>query len=287
MFASYLPTIYVHPTLIIFGIIAFLTGSLMELVIIFSLVFIHEMGHYAVARLYGWQVEKVVLWVFGGVLITNTNEDKRMLEEFMVTIAGPCQHLFIYFVITAFTKLGWIEGTISELILYYNLLIFVFNLLPIWPLDGGRILFFFLTSIFPFQKAVQMILLISMCSIILFFLIYTWLYTFALSILLLCLFLFLDNVLEWKRRFIKNIQFLLQLYRRSWKPASTYNLLVPADTAFHKVASCFYREKLHKITVVYSRDTTVTMEEKDYLKAYFENKNFNVRIGDYLKQLKP
>lgn len=65
-----MPTIYIHPILLIFFVIAFLTGTFTELVIILSIVLIHELGHYTVAHVFKWRIKHIMLWVFGGVMQT-------------------------------------------------------------------------------------------------------------------------------------------------------------------------------------------------------------------------
>ena len=62
--------------------------------------------------------------------------NKKVLKEILIALAGPVTNLIILIV----TYIWFIESSYSHLIIYANLLIFIFNLLPIYPLDGGRVL---------------------------------------------------------------------------------------------------------------------------------------------------
>ena len=115
-------------------------------VLLFLCVLLHELGHSLVARLAGIPVSRITLFIFGGVAHI-ASESRRPLVELSVALAGP--------VVSA--GLGglcrWGAGLISPqtppalagvAILRYlavvNMAILVFNLLPGFPLDGGRVL---------------------------------------------------------------------------------------------------------------------------------------------------
>src|SRR5690625_7588673 len=93
---KFIPPIHVHPLLMIFMIISFLTGTFMELSIILAIVLFHELGHFLFARLFHWRIHSIMLWVFGGVMKTEEHGNKPIHEDALVTIAGPLQHIIIY-----------------------------------------------------------------------------------------------------------------------------------------------------------------------------------------------
>lgn len=108
--------------------------------------FIHELGHLIAGILMGMKPEKLELMPFG-VSISfkiNVNEYNKKIKKgnaleikkILVALAGPVTNLIII-LITCNLKLEIIR---SLMIIYTNFLIMIFNLLPIYPLDGGRIL---------------------------------------------------------------------------------------------------------------------------------------------------
>src|SRR5699024_1387676 len=93
---KYIPPVQIHPILIIFIIISFVTGTFVELTIILAIVLFYELGHFMMATFFNWRIKSVMLWVFGGVMDTEEHGNKPLHEEALVIIAGPFQHLVIY-----------------------------------------------------------------------------------------------------------------------------------------------------------------------------------------------
>src|SRR5699024_986191 len=208
---KFIPPIHIHPILIIFIFISLATGTFTHLFIILLIVLLHELGHYLMAQFFNWRINRIMLWIFGGVMETDEHGSKPFREEFLVTIAGPVQHLFIYLLLymNSFGVMHIISSPIVDLIFYYNTMILIFNLLPIWPLDGGKLLFLILSTFFPFRKAYNMNLLISMIGSFLLLVIHIFLFSFNLSALLIFVFLFMENKIEWQKRYYVFIRFLL------------------------------------------------------------------------------
>ena len=139
-----------------------MTGMLLVLLAcVFGCVLLHEFGHAFAAKLFGVKTKDIILTPIGG-LARLMSMPKRPLEEFVITIAGPLVNL----VIAAVAGLGLfalgrsfaLDGPVSfaDLLLfifYINLFLFLFNLLPAFPMDGGRILRATLASFLKFQTA--------------------------------------------------------------------------------------------------------------------------------------
>lgn len=130
----------------LFLIIFYLTKQFEIYVIMIIFAMIHELAHLGMGLLLGLKPKKVELIPLGLSISFKVNIDdfnrKRkngnlfVLKEIGVALAGPIVNLIILLVINFFMQ----DFYHKNLIVYANLLIFVFNLLPIYPLDGGRIL---------------------------------------------------------------------------------------------------------------------------------------------------
>jgi Zn-dependent protease/predicted transcriptional regulator len=111
-------------------------------VLFFVTVLVHELAHAAVAIRRGLPVPKITLFIFGGVS-TVAEQPRTAGEEFAIAAAGPATSLLIA-IVTGL--LGFALGSYEKaegLLLYLaivNLLLAVFNILPGFPLDGGRVL---------------------------------------------------------------------------------------------------------------------------------------------------
>ena len=117
--------------------------SLIAALLLFVSVLLHELAHSLVARRRGLPVKNITLFIFGGVSNIE-QEPKDPGIEFQVAVVGPITSLLIGAV--CFLLQLPLRGTNSPLeeILFYlavtNLLLGVFNLIPAFPLDGGRVL---------------------------------------------------------------------------------------------------------------------------------------------------
>lgn len=112
---------------------------------LFGSVILHELGHSLMARRHGVAIAGITLFVFGGV--SEMKEEPRTPgQELQIAIVGPAISVLLA---VAFALLGGLLGAGGELTLtgavvgylaWINLLLAVFNMLPAFPLDGGRVL---------------------------------------------------------------------------------------------------------------------------------------------------
>ncbi|MDW7729538.1 MAG: site-2 protease family protein [Bacillota bacterium] len=117
-------------------------AGIITTLVLFASVLTHEFGHSIMAIKEGIPIKKITLFIFGGVAQMES-EPTSPATEFKVTAAGPLTSLFIALVFGAFYYLILSPGNIySEAIFFVaqlNLIMAVFNLVPAFPLDGGRI----------------------------------------------------------------------------------------------------------------------------------------------------
>jgi Zn-dependent protease len=110
-------------------------------VLLYVSVLIHELSHSVVARGYGLPVRRIVLWPLGGVSEID-REAPTPGREFAIAAAGPALSLVL-------GGIGWglyqvantgIAGALIRQLVFANIIVGIFNLLPGLPLDGGRML---------------------------------------------------------------------------------------------------------------------------------------------------
>ncbi|QAY65167.1 M50 family metallopeptidase [Paenibacillus protaetiae] len=130
----------IHPLFVLVMAASFLTGYLVELATLFLLVLVHEIGHVVVARGLDWKVREVKLLPFGGVAEVEDEGSMPSSEEALVAIAGPLQNVWMGAAAWLLGRLGWWDDGWAHYVVNANLMIGCFNLLPIYPLDGGKLL---------------------------------------------------------------------------------------------------------------------------------------------------
>lgn len=118
--------------------------GLASALLLFAGVLAHEIGHALVARRYGIEVEEIDLWLLGGVAKLR-GEAHVPAHELRYALAGPAVTLAIVVVLAIAVGATGVSahspgGALLEYQLLINGLILVFNLLPAFPLDGGRVL---------------------------------------------------------------------------------------------------------------------------------------------------
>jgi len=117
-----------------------LTG-VVTAVIFFLSVLLHELGHSVVALRYDIPVRSITLFMFGGIAQIGAEPPSAKIE-FLVAIAGPLVSLAL--AILFYALQGVLSGIaplygIAEYLAYINLALALFNLIPGYPLDGGRV----------------------------------------------------------------------------------------------------------------------------------------------------
>ncbi|WP_339214512.1 M50 family metallopeptidase [Ornithinibacillus sp. FSL M8-0202] len=275
-----IPPIHIHPLLLVFMIISFLTGTFVEMFIILMIVLLHELGHYMAASYFNWRINQVMLWVFGGVMDTDEQGSRPVKEEFLVTIAGPIQHLIIYVLMFFASCFSLLPSSIIDTILFYNTTILVFNLLPIWPLDGGKLLFFLLSQRYSFQRAYNTALVFSIIICLVIIVIQLLFFPFTLSALLIMVFLLLENRADWKKRHFVFIRFLLNRYKGNNWIKSVSPITVPFQYTLMDVFSQFKRDVKHAIYIQMPDNQRLAIDETECLKSYFYDQNYNKTVGE-------
>ncbi len=108
---------------------------------LFTSIVLHELAHSLVARRYGVHMKGITLFIFGGV--AEMGEEPPSPEaELMIAIAGPILSLLLGGTIVVIAVAPW-PGAVRGVLLYLgfmNVALVVFNMVPAFPLDGGRAL---------------------------------------------------------------------------------------------------------------------------------------------------
>jgi Zn-dependent protease len=125
---------------------------------LFVSVTIHELGHSWVALRYGLEIESITLWILGGLASLKTFP-KEWDREFWIAIAGPLSSLLVAAVCYAGVLLAPDSLQVSRFVLGWlaitNVVLAGFNLLPAFPMDGGRILRALLARSRPYGSATR------------------------------------------------------------------------------------------------------------------------------------
>ncbi len=132
---------------------------------LFACVVIHELGHAMMARHFGIATRDIILLPIGGVARLD-HIPREPKEELLVAMAGPSVNVVIALLLTiwflisgssvSLSQMSLINGPIVVRLILVNLILFFFNLLPAFPMDGGRILRALLAQRMEYIRATQL-----------------------------------------------------------------------------------------------------------------------------------
>ncbi|MCL2176901.1 MAG: site-2 protease family protein [Firmicutes bacterium] len=130
--------IVIHPLTIFLFIILTARGLGFLLFVYLLSVVLHELAHSFVAKKRGYALGRINILPYGAS-IEGSSQDMAYADEIAVSLAGPLFNLLVCLFFVAFWWLVPLTFYYTEIIVIANLSLAVFNLLPIFPLDGGRV----------------------------------------------------------------------------------------------------------------------------------------------------
>ena len=134
-----------------------ITGHFKGFILFSLIIIVHELGHILMGVLFKWKIDKVIILPFGALTVFNEDLNRKTNEEAWIVIMGPIfQIVFTFFLYELINE--------SD-ILYYSGSILCFNLLPIFPLDGSKILNLILNKMVSFKRSHVLIIVISLIVI--------------------------------------------------------------------------------------------------------------------------
>ncbi len=132
-------------------------------ILLFVCVILHEIGHSYVTQKYGYKIHSITLFIFGGISQAEEIPQNPKME-FTIAVIGPAISIFLGAIAYVFYLLiNTFPASISTQIIvitvgtlaFYNVLLGLFNLIPAFPIDGGRILRSVLASRMEYKRATK------------------------------------------------------------------------------------------------------------------------------------
>lgn len=136
---------------------------------IFLILSIHECAHMLVAYLFHYQIEEVRIYPFGFSATIPELGYGSLIKEICIIAAGPLSQVLFPMLFECMCSWGVMSSTFTAYLKMINANILIFNLLPIYPLDGGRLLQSFFHSLFRYRRAQQFTCIASFLVLIVLF----------------------------------------------------------------------------------------------------------------------
>lgn len=129
----------VNPIFVLVLLLYWLLGDGQRMLIAFFVVTLHELTHALVAELYGLDIDRIEIWPFGGMAKISGLDAQDPYVETMVAVSGPLMNFFWAALAWGLKSVLPLDPAAVLLFIDANLAIGALNLLPVTPLDGGRL----------------------------------------------------------------------------------------------------------------------------------------------------
>lgn len=278
----------VHPLFSLLLLLGAATGYFAELLTLFAIVLIHELGHVAAAKSFGWRVLRIELLPFGGVAETEDRGRSSAFQEAAVALAGPLQNGWMALFAVAMGKLGLWGAGWCDYFVQANVMIGVFNLMPILPLDGGKIMQAVISRLLPYYRTLTVCSMISlllsavMAAAALLGVQSSGLH---LNLLVLAVFLLYSNWHSYRNASFYFMRFLMNREPVTGRLIERGTLAQPIVIYRHRtvgdIVRLFMRDKYHLVYVMNERGRIqAVLPEQQLLHAYFQLKLPGSAVSD-------
>jgi len=191
----------------IFFLLCALCGYIKNICIIFIICLIHEFGHIFFIKLFKYRVISIEILPFGGFTTIDKRINSNINKDIIVAFGGILFQIFLICIIFLFK--GYLNVITYNLFIKYNLILIIFNMLPIIPLDGNNIIHLLLEKLFSYHLSYYLNFLLSILFLILFFIVN---YIYKLDNYFIISFLIYKTIIYIKEYKFLNNRFLLERY---------------------------------------------------------------------------
>ena len=258
-----LKKIPIHPTFILLFFWFLLSGAVLEFFILIGVVLIHELGHYVVAKKLGYKLSGFYLAPYG---VSLNYKDGKFLpyDEVKIALAGPMANFALSFLLLGLWWLFPVLYCFTYQIANLSLFLAVFNLLPAYPLDGGRVLVSALSEKLGRKKALKISIAFNIAFCVVFFIgfVITCFINYNPTLALMVVFL-LGGIMESK---FEGRYESINLFNKKIKDFShVKSLAVSEQASLGELLRAIDSSKLTLFYILYADGKTRILSEKSVL----------------------
>jgi Zn-dependent protease/CBS domain-containing protein len=256
------------------------------LLALFGCVLLHEFGHVLAARAFGIPTPDITLLPIGGVARLQRMPDKPW-QELIVAIAGPLVNVVIAVLLILFLgqpatieNLEQVErpsvGMLTKLA-SVNVMLVLFNLVPAFPMDGGRVLRALLAMVLPYARATQIAAWIGQALAFVF----GFIGLFGNPLLIfIALFIFLGAQQEAAMAQMKEVSLNLAVS----EAMVTHLVKLPPEATLEDAVEALLRTSQHEFPVVDAEDRILGVLTRDRLIAALKQRGSTASVADVMQR---
>lgn len=267
-----------HPLFLLTGFIFIILGEALAFFVYFIVVVLHEIAHAVVAQRLGYGLNKIYLLPFGAMLDINQNFVTRE-DEIKVALAGPSFNFILAFLCLG---LWWIfpeTYAFTSFFVFCNIITGLVNLLPCYPMDGGRVLVAMLEGKLKREKALKISYIFNYVFSVIFLILFFINLKFEVNIsyALMAIFIFFGTI---NNKFSGNYS-MIKFNDKTRDIYEVKSILVKGNTPLYKIFKHFNSKKFN-IVYVQLENGQIKMLTENFLQKYFEIYPANTLICNIL-----
>ena len=267
-----------HPLFLLTGFIFIILGEALAFFVYFIVVVLHEIAHAVVAQRLGYGLNKIYLLPFGAMLDINQNFVTRE-DEIKVALAGPSFNFILAFLCLG---LWWIfpeTYAFTSFFVFCNIITGLVNLLPCYPMDGGRVLVAMLESKLKREKALKISYIFNYVFSVIFLILFFINLKFEVNIsyALMAIFIFFGTI---NNKFSGNYS-MIKFNNKNRNIYEVKSILVKGNSQLYRIFKHFNSKKFN-IVYVQLENGQIKMLTENFLQKYFEIYPANTLICNIL-----
>lgn len=269
-----------HPLFWVFLIILILSNNFFNIFNYLLVVFLHELGHSVMASFLGYKLNKITILPFGASLSGKENVFYSTSHEILVAISGPLVNLILLILSLAIFWLFPVSYSFLDNFYFANLITFMFNFLPVYPLDGGRVLYAILKNKMEINKAYKVIKIVGILISSLLFLVFilSAFYKINFTIGLTSVFLLTGVFFEDKSAYyVSNFNFINK-QKKLYNAIEANVICVNENTILYKVLKKLSKFKYNIIHVVNSKGKVIKILSEEEINEKLIHETLDSKI---------
>jgi stage IV sporulation protein FB len=191
--------------------------------ILFSIVILHELGHILSCIIFKRKINKISIFPFGAFMKYEEDDNTFLYKELIIASSGILVNILLYIIFKVFD--------FKDYFIILNNYVLFFNILIIYPLDGGRILEIILCFFYEFKSAVFITILVSLIMLVILFILDTIMLK-SLNLGFILIYLIFENIKYFKNRKIRFKQFLLKKFLNENKDLKEKKIVIKKINLF-------------------------------------------------------
>lgn len=273
---SDMPKIRIHPLFLIFAIFVILSGHFFLFINMLIAVIIHELAHAKIARSRGYVIDKMTFMPYGAVLSGKENITKD--NAIAIYIAGPIYNAIIGLMIIAIWWIIPIIYNYTRIFVASNLILALFNLLPIYPLDGSKIIMNLFKNKIKILVIMKYIGIIVSLSMFILFIISAFI-EINLTLGIISIFLFAGAVIGNNREKYHHLASNAPFVKNYTEGLKKDNIMILSTMPLYKILKFIKPNTVNTFSVIDKDYKVIRVINENEMLDIFENYEITTQIG--------